>query len=109
MKLVCKYTLLSLILMSSSVQAREVVLIENQASLEEGILLKSILLKKFHIPRELITLKNINEACEKSTEAIIHLCLLKSGDLQIKKMNQYVVENSLGVFLNQDNAQEDSK
>lgn len=89
--------------------ARDVILIENQASLEEGVLLRSILEKKFHLPSELITLKNINASCEDKTEAIIHLCLLRSGDLQIKKMNQYVVENSLGVFLNQTNAKETSK
>lgn len=90
-----------LILVSPGLLAREVVLIENLATFSEGELLKSILIKKFHLPMELITLKNTNGACELRSEAIIHLCLLANGELLIKKMNQYVVKNSLGVFLNQ--------
>lgn len=81
--------------------AREIVLIENQASLNEGQLLKSILIKRFHIPKELITLKNSSLPCENKTEAIIHLCLESNGELLIKKINRYVVQNSLGVFFNQ--------
>lgn len=106
MKLVFKFTLLTSLLLSSSLMAREIILIENHASSEEGLMLKNILIKKFHLPKELITLKNTNLECIGKTDAIIHLCLLSSGELQIKKMNRYVVGNSLGVFLNQDNEQE---
>jgi hypothetical protein len=90
-----------LILISPTLFSREIVLIENLATISEGELLKSILIKKFHIPTELITLKNTNLPCELRSEAIIHLCLSVDGELLIKKMNQFVVKNSLGVFLNQ--------
>lgn len=90
-----------LILSAPQLFARDIVLIENLASVSEGELLKSILMKKFHLPRELITLRNTHHPCESRSEAIIHLCLEANGELLIKKMNQYIVQNSLGVFLNQ--------
>ena len=80
--------------------AREIVLIENLATKAEGELLKYILIQKFHLPNELITLRNTTLPCEAKTDAIIHLCLLENGELNVLKMNQYVVKNSLGVFLN---------
>lgn len=91
-----------LTLASPHIMAREIILVENLATTAEGELLANILVKKFNLPRELITLKNINRDCEIKSEAIIHLCLNSDGELQIRKMNRYVVKNSLGVFLNQD-------
>ena len=98
-----------LILNGPNLFAREVVLIENLATTSEGELLKIILIKKFHLPKELITLRNTNKPCEEKSEAIIHLCLETNGELSIKKMNQYIVKNSLGVFLNQNEKQEESE
>ncbi|MGZ3787926.1 MAG: hypothetical protein ACXVLQ_05350 [Bacteriovorax sp.] len=109
MKSVSKISLCLMMLSSSPLFSRDIVLVENQASLEEGTLLKNILVKKFHLPQELITLRNIKTACETKSEAIVHLCLDPNGELQIKKMNQYVVKNSLGVFLNQANEEEVTK
>ncbi len=97
------------ILWTNNLHAREIILIENLATTEEGVLLQKILIKNFHLPKVLITLKNINKPCATKTDAIIHLCLLQSGDLQIKKMNQYVVQNSLGAFLNQKESTEGEK
>jgi hypothetical protein len=100
---------LCMILLSSCfplVYARDIILIENLADGQSGLLLQNILIKKFHLPRELMTLKNISDACEAKTEAIIHLCLQKDGTLQVKKFNDYVVKNSLGVFLNQTGSEE---
>jgi hypothetical protein len=79
--------------------ARDVILIENEASADEGILLRKILMEKFHFPQELITTRE-KTLCTVKSEAIIHLCLKRDGELEIKKVNQYVVKNSLGVFLN---------
>ena len=90
-----------LVLITPHAMSREVILIENLATLAEGELLADILVKKFKLPRELITIKNTNLPCEARSEAIIHLCLEANGELQVKRMNQYVVKNSLGVFLNQ--------
>lgn len=86
---------------STQTYARDIILIENLATNAEGELLQNILVKKFKLPAELITLKNTNAQCELRSDAIIHLCLLRSGELEVRKMNQYVVKNSLGVFLNQ--------
>ena len=86
---------------SLNLEARDIILIENMATKNEGELLKSILINKFKLPTELITLRNIHGVCEKKTEAIIYLCLDGDGKLEIKKIDQFVVKNSLGVFLNQ--------
>lgn len=92
---------LLLLLTALSSGARDIILIENGATLAEGQLLSQILVKKFNLPVELITLRNTNLGCELKSEAIIHLCLRPDGELEIRKMNQYVVRNSLGVFMNQ--------
>ena len=109
MKLIFKNIIFCfLILICPKLFAREIILIENLASKSEGELLKSILIKKFHLPKELITLRNTNKNCEPKTEAIIHLCLEADGELTVKKINQYVVRNSLGGFLNETNDEEES-
>lgn len=101
MKSISKIFIVTLVMIyANSICAREIILIENLATKEEGKLLKNILVKNFHLPKELITLKNITGACETNTDAIVQLCLLENGELLVKKMNQYVVRNSLGVFLN---------
>jgi len=88
--------------------SRDVILIENRASRDEGQMLKKILIQKFNMPSELITLKNINAICETKTDAIIHLCLQENGELIVYKMNRFVVQNSFGVFLNKKEINEDS-
>jgi hypothetical protein len=85
-----------------TVYSREVILIENRSSKTDGELLRKILVKKFNLPIELIVLRNIGTDCELHTESIIHLCLDKNGNLEIRKFNKYIVENSLGVFFNQE-------
>jgi len=102
MKWIFKLPLIFLLILTSPlVNSRDIILIENQASAEEGKLLTKILVNKFHLPLELITQKNTNKACEFRSEAIIHFCLLPDGELKVVKMNQYIVKNSLSVFLNQ--------
>jgi hypothetical protein len=92
---------MTFLLTTTPSSSREVILIENLGSNDLGIMLENILITKFHLPKELITRKNIQLGCESRTDAIIHLCLRADGELEIKKMDQYVVKNSLGVFLNQ--------
>jgi hypothetical protein len=87
-------------LQSMSAHSREVILIENKASQSEGLILKKILFQRFHLPLELITLKKIKDNCERKSDAIIHLCLEENGDLKVIELNQYVIQNSFGVFLN---------
>jgi hypothetical protein len=102
MKSIYKTIFLSLIISTSNIGlAREVILIENQASSSEGELLVNILVNKFKLPRELITLKNTTFPCQKQSDAIIQLCLETNGELIVKKINQFIVKNSLGVFLDQ--------
>lgn len=86
------------IFITSSLYARDVILIENKASPEEGKLLIKILQEKFNIPGQLITYKNIHNPCTQNSDAIMHLCLLENGEMEIIKMNRSVVENTLGAF-----------
>lgn len=85
---------------------REIILVENRATADQGLMLRKILEAKFRLPRSLITLKNIQSECDQKSEAIIHLCLLPDGDLKVIKMNQFVVKNSFGIFLNQEEIRE---
>ena len=101
MKSIYKILIMSFLLIAPRLYAREIVLIENRATTQEGELLKMILMTKFHLPHELITLINTPSPCDFKSDAIIHLCLEANGELNIVKMNQYVVKNSLGIFLNQ--------
>ena len=84
-------------ILSGSLYARDIILIENLATQAEGEALISILQKQFSIPRRLITLKN-KKVCQKNTEAIMHLCLRINSELEIVKMNKFVVEETLAAF-----------
>lgn len=81
---------------------RDIILVENGASHDTGLLLRKILENKFQLPRKLITLKNIQGHCDEKTEALVHLCLMPNGELKVLKMNQFVVKNSFGIFMNQE-------
>lgn len=89
---------IAVLLMVTNSQARDVILLENMASAKEGEMVMEILLKKFNLPRRLITYKT-KAACSKPNESIMQLCLKPNGELEIVKMNKFVVEETLGVFL----------
>lgn len=78
--------------------SRDIILVENQASSSEGQMLLSIIQQKFKIPRKLITYRNVKNDCQKTSEAIMQLCLQSNGELTIVKINKMVVENSLRAF-----------
>lgn len=80
--------------------SREIILIENQATKEEGQKLESILINKFNLPKELIDLRHEVKICQNNSDAVLHLCLNTVGDLEVRKINEFVVKNSLSVFLN---------
>ena len=87
-----------LLLTSLTCHSRDIILVENLASAEEGQMLLKIIEEKFKIPRKLITYRNVSKECKKTSEAIMQLCMQANGELNIVKINKYVVENSLRVF-----------
>jgi hypothetical protein len=99
MKLIFKFFIFILLIHSTTGFSREIVLIENLSSIEEGEVVKNILVQKYKIPQELITLKQNESACSKNTESIMHLCIDENGELKVARMNKYVVRNALGVFM----------
>ena len=99
MKLIFKCTLL--MFMTNALFARDIILVENLASKEEGQMLLKILEKKFKIPASMLTFKDTKQ-CSLKTEAIMHLCLQRSGELDVLKVNRYVVNNSLSSFFEDD-------
>lgn len=104
MKLIFKTIFLVMITLqciSSTVLCRDIVLIENRGPMETGVLLKTILMDKYHFPANIITLRATGQDCQKKSDSIIHLCIDKNGELEIKKINEFIVQNSLSVFLNQ--------
>lgn len=79
------------------VWGRDIILVENLASLEEGRMLMRIIEEKFNIPLSIVTFQARSD-CSKNNEAIMHLCLQKNGELEIVKINRFVVKNSLSAF-----------
>lgn len=94
----CLYKILSLTLLTSSLYARDIILVENQAGPEEGKLLMKILQEKFNVPAKLITYRTPENGCAKKSEAIMQLCMKKDGELEIVKINRLVIERAFGVF-----------
>lgn len=88
----------SLLFISQS-YARDVILIENRAGIEEAQMVMKVLEQKFNIPRKLITVRNIANNCSKDSDAIMHLCVSENAEMEIVKMNKFVVEKTLRVFL----------
>ena len=97
---------LSLLIISFNTYSRDIIVIENVASDDLGILVQSILINKFNLPKELITLKQNQKHCSEHSDAVVSLCINSNEDLEIKKMNSFIVKNSLGVFINQKNFEE---
>ncbi len=85
----------------ASAWGREIILVENLASPEEGQLLMRIIEDKFNIPLSIVSFQ-VKSECSKNNEAIMHLCLQKNGELEIVKINKFVVKNSLSVFYARD-------
>ncbi len=96
MKWFYKFSMLAIL--TSHSYARDIILVENQASAEEGKLLMKILQEKFNIPIKLITYKQPENGCAYKSDAIMHLCMKKDGELEIVKLNRQVVERAFGVF-----------
>ena len=85
--------------------SRDIIVIENAAGDDLGQLVQTILIKKFNLPKELIALRQNKKQCSEQSDAIVLLCINSNEDLEIKKMNSFIVKNSLGVFLNQNNVE----
>ncbi len=83
---------------STASYCRDVILIENLASSKEGQLLLKIITEKFNIPKKLITYREIKNECMKNSDAIMHLCLQVSGEMDIVKKDRFVIEETFRVF-----------
>lgn len=94
-----KCILVIMIIMNSTTSySRDVILIENLATPEEGQTLLRIIQQKFYIPRKLITYRNISKECMRSSDAIMQLCLKANGEMDIVKINKVVVEETFRIF-----------
>jgi hypothetical protein len=81
--------------------ARDIIIIEHIQNNETAQLVKKILMNKFQLPDRLITINLKTETCSIQNEAILHLCVLKNGELEIKKINKYVLKTAFNVFLDE--------
>ena len=87
-----------MISLTANVQARDIILVQNLATSNEGAALIKILQKKFNIPRKIIHYMEV-QTCDKNSDAIMQLCLKQNGEMEILKMNRYVMTQTMGVFL----------
>ena len=78
--------------------SRDVILIENLAGHEDGQILLKIIQQKFNIPKKLITYRRIKTECRKNSDAIMHLCLRADGEMDIMKINKFVIEETFRIF-----------
>lgn len=99
MKFLFKFILPAALFSGTTTFARDIILIENQSTLEAGRMLVRVLETKFNMPRKFITYKPISGPCKKNSEAILQLCLRNDGELDIVKIDKFVMENSIGAFL----------
>lgn len=94
-----KSFLVAMMLINSAVSySRDIILIENLADNQSGQTLLRIIQQKFNIPRKLITYRNVNRECMKKSDAIMQLCLKADGEMDIVKINKFVVEETFRVF-----------
>jgi hypothetical protein len=96
MKYLSKALLMALSTACLEVYARDIIVLENMADKSSGDLVIKILEEKFNIPRQLIAYRN--SECSKSSEAILQLCMRANGELDIVKVDRFVMKNSFGVF-----------
>lgn len=83
---------------STASYSRDIILIENLADNQSGQTLLRIIQQKFNIPRKLITYRNVNRECMKKSDAIMQLCLKANGEMDIVKINKFVIEETFRVF-----------
>jgi hypothetical protein len=91
--------LITYLLISQNLSAREIILIEHLDNSEVAKIVKNILIKKFQMPDQLIQVSAQDSVCSEHTEAILQLCVLKNGELEIKKINKYVLKTAFNIFL----------
>lgn len=84
-------------LINCNTWAREIFVIEHTNQIEVAKMTKKILINRFQIPESLIQIRNAN--CNDKSEAILQLCILNNGELEIKKINKYVLNNAFNIFL----------
>lgn len=99
MKWIIKWTVLTYALYSDGVYAREIILIDNLAEAIHGKTLISILNQRYQLPQKLITYNLHKDQCTKGSDAILHLCIKRNGDIDVLKYEQKVLEKMLSVFL----------
>ena len=85
-------------LFSQTTHARDLIVLENLGKDENAKLVLKILKEKFHIPETLVTYKKSSESCKVHPESIMHFCLKENAELEVLKVNRYIVENSLKSF-----------
>jgi hypothetical protein len=88
-------------LLSQTVWSRDIIVIDHIQNNQTALLVKKILITKFQIPEKLIQINRQNLACDESKDAILHLCVDKDGNMEIKKINKYILKNAFNVFLDQ--------
>lgn len=101
MKLTFNIVLFAVLAFSQAARAREIIVIEHIQNNETASMVKNILIKKFQLPASLIKIYGLTNNCSEKSDAIVQLCVLKNGELEIKKINRYVLKSAFNIFLDQ--------
>lgn len=101
MKLIFKLIITASIIFPNLVFSRDVILIEHIDNQDTANLVKQILTNKFQIPKNLIKIYGQESKCTEKTDAILQLCILRNSELEIKKIDRYVLNTAFNIFLEQ--------
>ncbi len=89
--------LISLLLLSHKLYSAPInLLFENRSS--EAQIYRSILMREYSIPEELIGMKRIHSCEETKGSGKLDLCLKKNGDLIVVSVDHEFISESLKVF-----------
>lgn len=86
---------LTILLLSSTLEARSIILAEHTEERGEAIL-REALEEEVGIPKRLIQYRKVNK-CGRETESILHLCLSK-GRLRAVHKREDVLKNSFRIY-----------
>lgn len=91
MKLTTSLLMFSFLALTQKSHARDLILVENLGDKTQGKVLIDILVEKYKWPRIFINYKARKE-CSKTGNALLHLCLLKNGDIEVVSEKKDVLE-----------------
>lgn len=92
-----KFVISFILMMNASAQANPIQIFHEEDT-EVATSVKSILIKTYQIPEQLITLRSVAKCGELKRKGKLDLCLKNNGDLLIVSVDRRFIAESLKIF-----------